>query len=34
VKPSGTPNMAVRKMLATSPIFDEIRYLIKAFILL
>lgn len=34
VKPSGIPKRAVMNMLATSPMLDEIRYLMKAFILL
>jgi len=34
VNPSGTPNIAVMKILATSPILDEIRYLMNAFMLL
>ena len=34
VKPSGIPSIAVKKILATSPMFEEIRYLMKAFMLL
>ncbi len=34
VKPSGIPSIAVRKIEATSPMLEEIRYLMKAFILL
>ena len=33
-KPSGIPSMAVKKMDKTSPMFDEIRYLMNAFMLL
>lgn len=32
--PSGIPSRAVKKMLATSPIFEEIKYLMNAFMLL
>ena len=32
--PSGIPSIAVKKIERTSPIFDEIRYLMNAFILL
>ena len=32
LKPSGIPKEAVRKILTTSPIFEDIIYLMKAFI--
>eukprot|EP00963_Diacronema_lutheri_P014275 scaffold2859_cov349-Pavlova_lutheri.AAC.12 len=34
MSPSGIPRAAVKKMLTTSPIFEEIMYLMKAFMLL
>uniref|UniRef100_A0A0A8Y1W5 Uncharacterized protein n=1 Tax=Arundo donax TaxID=35708 RepID=A0A0A8Y1W5_ARUDO len=34
MSPSGMPKAAVRNMDATSPMFDEIMYLMNAFMLL